>query len=591
MTRLPLRVAAVASATSLVLAACGGSGTSGSSGSSGGTGLVTLAGVVATGDALGNAAVSVACVTGSGSATADATSGHYSATLSSGAVLPCVLTATSSDGATTLHSVVTTGTVANITPLTELLVAQVAGAAPSSLTAASVSAQFTTANVAAGQTAVLTLLKDAGIDTTNITDLLTGSLTIGSGGSSYDGVLDALYTALAGAGSTLASLTSTVVAQVTDSGSTSASTDSAGSMLAPELLLKARSSTCDALRSGDYWMAFSATSNGAYSALSVDAVAGTILVDGSTTVTLTANGTCRYTVSGGGDLVVAPSGVLVGRFSDGSGNLTLGVGVPKQTHTLADAAGAWDEISSDTDYDGNNAFLGWQFDYAQATISGTSSQITAGCVYPVGAQTPQCIPTGIAQPAATTLAIADNGYSIVSHGSTWTDKIFAYRAGNGEWLEISANISSSPTATAQDGTADGSIGFGTHARTLGLPTVGTTSANWDVYMDTATELSTLATDTTAITITAIDSTAGSFTRTAGQDSGPTHSETLFINNPYDGFDFRDLATGVAASDGSTVTVRKTIYLKTGVGVSVNLQPVTSASATSRLNIAVTMPAQ
>ena len=84
------------------------------------------------GAALPGATVSIKCAAGTGTATT-AADGRYTLTLT-GASLPCALRVVGTDGSV-FHSVVagtgTTGTfVANITPLTELLVATATGASP-----------------------------------------------------------------------------------------------------------------------------------------------------------------------------------------------------------------------------------------------------------------------------------------------------------------------------------------------------------------------------------------------------------------------------------------------------------------------------
>lgn len=82
---------------------------------------IALAGTTATGKALANAMVSVNCVQGSMSVTADA-SGNYRVTLD--AVTPCIIVATS--GETVLHSTAFAGGTYNVTPETDLLLSYLA---------------------------------------------------------------------------------------------------------------------------------------------------------------------------------------------------------------------------------------------------------------------------------------------------------------------------------------------------------------------------------------------------------------------------------------------------------------------------------
>ena len=83
--------------------------------------MISIAGTAATGKALANATVGIACAHGSMSVTADA-NGNYHATLST--ATPCLITATS--GATMLHSLAFAGGTFNVTPETDLLLSYLA---------------------------------------------------------------------------------------------------------------------------------------------------------------------------------------------------------------------------------------------------------------------------------------------------------------------------------------------------------------------------------------------------------------------------------------------------------------------------------
>ena len=598
MQRVPFRAAAIAAGVSVFLAACGGSS------SDDGTTtpppkVLSITGKAATGAAMANAAVSAKCATGTGTGTA-ATDGSYTLSITSGA-LPCVLQATGTDShgnAVTLHSVATT-TTAQITPLTELLMAQVTGAEPSATLGltdlSSLTTTFSDANVLAAQAQVVALLSAAGIDTSSLgsDSLFSGTLTVG-GATGYDHVLDLLGNSLAASGTPLATLTDTVASQASDGGATTAS----ASALAPELLLRPASANCASLRSGKYWVVTSASTNGdAAQLMTIDAVTGTItqVSDGSSS-TLQANGTCRFTamdpdVGATADIMVSPAGVIVARSLDGS-DYKLAVGVPQQSHTLAQAAGDWDTIFSDTSDTGP----GWVFGYGRSTVtssaSGTTLQLQQACQYEIGAEMPACIANATDTPTALrSLTLSDDG-TFVEHsandtgdGGPWSDKFFVYQAGNGEWFMISSNI------LTPDSSGDGSIGFATRHKVLSVPAVGTTSSNWNVYMNTATQLSTNGVDSNAHHIDSVNVQAGQFVRTTGTNGGATHQETLAINNPLEGFEFRDGATGVATSDGGTTNVRRSIFLKVpGMGISVLYQPVQAGiTPNSRLVVSVEQP--
>jgi len=593
---------ALAAGLSTLLAACGGGG--GSSGPDVPTPTpqpLSLSGKAAIGAALAGATVTAQCASGTGTATTGS-DGSYSLSISNGA-LPCVLTAAGTDAhgaAVSLHSVATTGT-AQITSLTELLLAQVTGAEPALLTSstniAGLATTFSTAAVAAAQTQLLTLLGDAGIDTTAIasTNLVTGTLVAGSG-SGYDGVLDSLHTALGTGGSTLSSLTTSVATQVaaaSGAGSTSSSSEQTASALAPELLLKAASATCSALRSTEYRVLVSAQHGGALAHLRMDAV-GNSLTDLQTgeVHAFTANGSCRYTLDTGADVVVSPAGVLVVRLVADDGSHPVGIGIPVQSHTPAELAGDWNVIITDTSSTGTGWIAGRGVQRISVSGDTVTAQFQKGCQYEIGTVTPDCFTSTEADPAPVrpvTLDTSDGGlvmHSAASNdGGPWADKSYAYRAGNGEWFTIGSNIYTATT------TGDGSIAFGTRSRTLSLPTVGSVSTNWNIYMDMSTQLSLLSSDVRVHTVLSVDSATGGYVRSSGVEGGATHSEAMSVNSPYDGFVSRDGALGVAVSDGSTTTVRPSAILRVpGMGVSVALQtPLTGGPQDTRLVFAVAKP--
>ena len=113
----------------LALAACGG-GTDSSTPTPTQPAALSLSGTAATGAAIAGGAVEAKCATGTGTATTQA-NGGYSMSITGGA-LPCVLRVTA--GSVVLHSVATgsgSSAQANLTPVTELVVARLAGSAAS----------------------------------------------------------------------------------------------------------------------------------------------------------------------------------------------------------------------------------------------------------------------------------------------------------------------------------------------------------------------------------------------------------------------------------------------------------------------------
>lgn len=167
----------VAAGVLATLASCGGG--SGSSSSA-----ITLSGTTATGAALAGALVSVTCASGTGTVRSDG-NGAFSAAIANGAG-PCLLstTGTNANGTTvTFLSLATGGGVANITPLTQLLVDYLggqAGVAGKDLLSSATGKALLADNDALtkGKAAILVLLAKHGFNAKNA-DFLSGNLIPG----------------------------------------------------------------------------------------------------------------------------------------------------------------------------------------------------------------------------------------------------------------------------------------------------------------------------------------------------------------------------------------------------------------------------
>jgi hypothetical protein len=119
-----LKSIAVSSLAATVLVACGGGGGGGSPTDGGSPTSLTITGVAATGAAISGGPVSAKCSSGTGDATTN-TDGTYSLAVTSG-VQPCVLKAIDPVSNASFFSVLEAGqTVANVTPLTTLVAANV----------------------------------------------------------------------------------------------------------------------------------------------------------------------------------------------------------------------------------------------------------------------------------------------------------------------------------------------------------------------------------------------------------------------------------------------------------------------------------
>ena len=193
------RWAALALATAL--SACGGGGSSvPPPAPAPAPKMMSISGTAAVGLALAQANVQIKCADGSALATAQTTTqadGRYSATLT-GASLPCVLRVTAGDGSR-LHSLAVgsgQSAVANITPLTELLVARAARTdAPAYFDAFSAGSPPSHSALQAAQADIRSLLNGV-VDVSAVSDFVATPLKAATPGQRsddlYDRALDAL---------------------------------------------------------------------------------------------------------------------------------------------------------------------------------------------------------------------------------------------------------------------------------------------------------------------------------------------------------------------------------------------------------------
>lgn len=560
--RLPWGLA-LTTATLLGLSACGGDDASPTTAAATST---TFSGTAATGAAMAGATVSISCASGSGTATT-AANGSYTASIT-GITLPCALKATSSDGNTVLYSVTTPSTsansaqVANITPLTQLLVASLAGTDPATFfTNFSANASsVTTSSVSTAQTAVLTTLTTAGLDVSSLTDLLTGTLVAASSstsGNAYDLVLDALKTQLTASGTTLDTLTTTVAAASPAASTTTTTTTTNTPSLPAAQLLKAADSNCSALRSGDYW-AITPTKGGnltnqfASGSYNASTKTATNLL-GSSTV-LSDNGACQYLAADGvSNVAVSQAGIAVTQYLDGGGVSRLGFAIPKQTIAVSELAGTWISLNFEMN-DAGTSYVGAS---ATATVSaaGVLSNVV-GCNGAVAAST-----CAASTDAMSFQANSDGALNLVDTTDNSTSRAFAYRAGSGSLMIVTVD-------------GDGSLAFFAKQRTLTLPAVGTVNPkSWFVRTSNVLVANALGTSYTT-TVTSTDATAGSYVRTQNTSTGAVdYSETILINNPRNGYNFRAAASGVTSSVSGTTNIReRTSMGLPGTGLSVQSIP-------------------
>ncbi|MBA4195724.1 MAG: hypothetical protein C0451_14245 [Comamonadaceae bacterium] len=553
----------------LSLAACGG----GSDTRSASDQTLTLSGTAAVGAAIASAPVAAKCASGDGNATSRA-DGGFDVTVSGGA-LPCVLRVTTADG-TVLHSVAFgsgNSVRANISPLTDLAVAYLAGAAPSTLWDTLVVDKLGADLVEQAVASVMAVLASVGIDTAAVGNPFTALLVAAIGttpGNPHDQALDALQTALEGAGLELEDLRDLIIV-----GAPSAP-PAAGSgtpSLPPELLLAARASNCDSLRSGRYRILIARPSGqlGQHAVIDgrLDATTLTFTDDDPTeeAALLIPNGNCRYNTPTG-QLVIGPAGVGLLSSVDDGGVARLGVVIPVQSHRLADLAGDWNFI-----------VFGATGAVAEASRGGynvtSTGNFTSGFWCEPFDNCEVDSPQGLS--SVTFQSRADGSFNLKDATEEQTARMQAFRSGGGALMLVGID-------------EYGDILFMTRRGSLSLPAVDRVNENWSLRVTGALVADSALADGRS-TVASVDAASTPQTylrhRVINAGTGATVPETLAINSPDMGFLHRRPATGVTASDGSTVNVSEWAGLSlTGTG----LFPLWSPASNS-FSVSMSKPAQ
>ncbi len=493
-----IRTAALGLAASLMLGACGGGG-SDAAPQTPDNNTLTVQGTAATGAAIAGATVEVKCAAGSGSATT-APSGNFTVSIEGGS-LPCVLRVAPAAGAT-LHSVAAgsgSGTVTvNLTPLSELIVAQAAGGDAAALYAnfdAATQAKVAEAALAAAREIVAAALSDV-VNLTGV-DPLKDELVAPSGdtaGNALDQKLDALNNALAAARAELAELKALILANG----------ERAGAVVATEL--RPASAACKGVRSGNYRY-INPNETGIWSThvVSYDVVALTATLQDGTIVPLTAHGGCSFSY-GANTLFASSAGVVIERYVDNAFKGRLAMAIPEQSLALSDLEGTWNTVYF-TRANTASSFTGGT---SVITVNATGQMVSAlDCV---GAQ--PC--TERANVTGTYAVNADGGFDYVLNGAT--SRVFAYRSANGDMMYV--------------GLLPGNLGVvvGTKQKVLAVPPAGSTSS-WDVTVSASGEASAVEESSTAST-----PNADGVSFTSVRDDGRTIVYT--VNKPRDGLRHR-----------------------------------------------------
>lgn len=489
-----------------VLAACGGGGDGqpASSPTPATPSATVISGTAAVGAAIAGATVEAKCATGSGSATT-AADGAFTVSVAS-ASRPCVLAVPAPDGQT-LHSVVEAGSgltaVANITPLSELITARVAGGDPASFFATfdaaaqgKVTASGVTGAVEAVRDALGGVIDLAGIDPLKDTLVAANGSQAGNG---LDQKLDQLGTIMEQARVTLTELATAV-----------ASSDGSAAP-AVQTMTKPASASCATLRSGNYLLLDMLTAN--VEKVTVDAAAPSLTLDADKSVvplSAHASESCRFTAVDS-ELLVSTSGIsLVSQIGS-----TPSLMIPSQSIPVAELAGTWSALGYESG----------QFSRENSRVTftvGADGKLTSGfdCN---GFSACEAWPAG---ELGTITANAQGGFDFADPSGV--TRAIAFKGTDGQLSMVLVH-------------AEGFL-IGSKQMARPLPVVGTRNVYWDTVLDPFGSTQSVGADGNEVT--AVDSAAGTFTRVRASDG---RIDTWRQNYPVDGMRYRLPATGVRES--------------------------------------------
>jgi hypothetical protein len=537
MKRKVIGLTLVGTAVAALLAACGGGG--GGGGDTAATpASVQLTGVAATGLALANSTVAVKCASGTGSATTN-DSGSYTVTVVDGA-LPCLVKVTgTADGVeVTLHSVAEAGTTsgsttsatANVTPLTEMILARAAGTVPAALFEnfdSTTASAITNATLNQATTEVLTTLRDVvGVDLGSIdpfkASLVAATASNPTGGNSYDVLLDQLN----------AKVSNEALPQVVSQIASTAPTGTAAPFSLADVMGNVNAGSlvgCAPALSGKYRVI---EYTGAI--VEVDINFGTLKLnapDGEETIVPSTTQACQFSV-GVTNFAIGPSGA--GAIVD---DLRVGYIFPVQAHSFASVQGKWNFVESGIEETNLGVhFMGEADVAADGKVSLCEYDVMNNNFTTCEAETEEAI----------TLQEQTGGHFVLNYGVE-SSPVYGFRAPNGSLTLFGSN---------NPGGTDTAGSFRTHfvltrPQSAVLPAVGAVSNFWDVNqryvaaMDPTTSNGTLTATIAAesITVTAVDASAATVTRTRARDD---RVDTFQINKPIDGLRYRAATTSIPA---------------------------------------------
>ncbi len=505
-----------------------------------------LSGTVASGAAWSGARIDVRCARGSGSAIA-ADDGAFEVMVDAG-TLPCALRATAADGSV-LHGVTRAGPAGNpvavhVTPMTDLVVAHLAGGSPATwfdAFAADHAASLGAATVQQALDTVVATLRAAGIDFGAAGDLLSAPLVPGPGGNAYGQALVQLSQRLVG------SLT-----QITLADAVARRTPAARALGVPSLpvewLLRPAAPDCTALRSGTYRAVVSDTT---YDTAEIVIDAPTLEVRTSLGHHWvgTSVGRCRFRHTDGQEWVVSDAGVISGRVM--TRNLRGMIAFPEQQHALSDLAGTWDSMVLEaTPSDG--------LVHSSTGTIAADGWITAltYCGKDAGKLARDCrtltSPANGLQPIIVEPATG-GGFTVTNRATHYVQRGFVYRSGSGDLMMATG----------------GELQVATPVHAITAPALGSTRRTWTTSVGSPYTVPSALAEGRSQVVT-VDAATGTFARRVESvgAGGTSYTERLELDRFRPGYVHR-IGETVAASDGLTRRVVESLSLTMrGMGLTV-----------------------
>jgi hypothetical protein len=566
-----------ASAVALLIAGCGGGGGGGAS--VGDAASLEIKGTAAVGAALSGAAVAVKCATGSGTGSTTAT-GSYTVSMP-GAALPCIIQVSGEVGgvAVTLHSVAEAGTasganttaVANVTPVTEMIVAQLLASLPADAFSSFDAQKVTTAAITTAVTAIVDALKTAGVDLGSI-DPLKATLVPASGntaGNDYDKLLDALGEKVPSESLSL------VVNQIANAAGSNSSEGLGDAMVA---VSGGTLEGCAQAVSGKYRTLdfFGRTFVRQIDFSTKKFSSG----DGQTVFDITADAAkpCEFTVTGTSngeevrfDVVIGPSGAGGYRSQNlVTGRSIIGYIFPVQAHALSAVAGEWDFLQSG--FMPGDGLVQWP-----GKLNFAADNKVNVCDYDTSTWT--CASDDEEDNLSIT-ARTDGGFDLNESSLPGVANLWGYRAPNGSL----AVFGTTNAAGANEPTTEQSIIVGTKLSKLALPAEGSVSKFWDMALSQPGNQSTRVVTSPvkeSVTVKTVDTATSVVTRKRESDG---REDVVRYNNPIDGVRLRDAGTWNSVPFASVYQMPITGL---GITMSVNANP--HPSGNYIYNISVTRP--